>query len=209
MIEVKLDYYKILGIKKTATLKEIKSAYRELAKEYHPDTCDANAGENAKEFEAIVDAYTILRDTEKRADYDKNGFYSSDINSTRVKALGKVAQLFDSMLNSVPLDSLLYVDIMGKIKEECSNIEYRLIENETDLEKQTEALSKFLDRILFSGKSDNILKTLVEDRLKRLREIKLKVAAEFDIHKEVLKLLKDYSIKDIEGLASSVTVLKK
>ena len=66
------DYYKILGVPKTATEKEIKKAYRKLARQYHPD---ANPGDATTEekFKEINEAYEVLSDPEKRKKYDQFG----------------------------------------------------------------------------------------------------------------------------------------
>lgn len=67
----KRDYYEVLGINKEATKKEIKSAYRRLAKQYHPDR---NKEEGAEDkFKEIQEAYEVLYDDQKRAAYDKYG----------------------------------------------------------------------------------------------------------------------------------------
>jgi len=66
------DYYKILGVKRGATEKEIKQAYRRLARKYHPDV---NPGDKSAEarFKEINAAYEVLSDTDKRGKYDKYG----------------------------------------------------------------------------------------------------------------------------------------
>ncbi|HEX9117326.1 MAG TPA: DnaJ C-terminal domain-containing protein [Anaerolineae bacterium] len=66
------DYYKILGVPKTADEKEIKKAYRKLAREYHPDVNPNNGSAEAK-FKEINEAYEVLGDREKRAKYDQLG----------------------------------------------------------------------------------------------------------------------------------------
>lgn len=65
------DYYKILGVQKTANEKEIKKAFRKLALKYHPDK---NKEKDAEEkFKDIAEAYEVLSDKEKRAKYDRGG----------------------------------------------------------------------------------------------------------------------------------------
>ena len=71
----KRDYYEILGVSKTATDAEIKSAFRKLAKQYHPD--NKETGDEAK-FKEIGEAYAVLSDEQKRKQYDQFGHAAFD-----------------------------------------------------------------------------------------------------------------------------------
>ena len=65
------DPYEVLGVSKSASEDEIRSAYRKLARTYHPDVCTEQDAE--KKFAAVQEAYEILSDKEKRAAYDRFG----------------------------------------------------------------------------------------------------------------------------------------
>ena len=68
----KADYYEVLGVSRDASDQELKSAYRKLALQYHPDR---NPGDHAAEekFKEASEAYQVLSDAEKRAAYDRYG----------------------------------------------------------------------------------------------------------------------------------------
>src|ERR1700683_2245955 len=67
-----IDYYKVLGVSKTATQDEIKKAYRKLARKHHPDL-NPNDKEANKKFQQINEANEVLSDPEKRKKYDQYG----------------------------------------------------------------------------------------------------------------------------------------
>ena len=68
----KRDYYEVLGVSKTASDSELKSAYRKLAKKYHPDMNPGDK-EAEKKFKEASEAYAVLSDAEKRRQYDQFG----------------------------------------------------------------------------------------------------------------------------------------
>ena len=73
----KKDYYDVLGVSKTATADEIKKAYRKLARQYHPDVNKDNP-EAAEKFKEASEAYSVLSDEQKRAQYDQFGHAAFD-----------------------------------------------------------------------------------------------------------------------------------
>ncbi len=79
MAETKRDYYEVLGVQKTATDAELKSAYRKLAKKYHPDINKDDKNAEAK-FKEINEAYEVLSDETKRSKYDQFGHAGVDPN---------------------------------------------------------------------------------------------------------------------------------
>ncbi len=67
------DYYAVLGVNKNASKDDIKKAYRDLAKKYHPDLNPQNKKEAEEKFKSISEAYEVLMDDQKRARFDQYG----------------------------------------------------------------------------------------------------------------------------------------
>lgn len=73
MISMSRNYYDVLGIQRSASDSEIRIAYRELAKRYHPDINPANP--HAEDLiRSINQAYSVLRNRQKRETYDNDGW---------------------------------------------------------------------------------------------------------------------------------------
>lgn len=72
----KRDYYDVLGVDKSASEKEIKKAYRKLAREYHPDVSDDPKA--TEKFKEISEAYAVLSDADKKQRYDRYGHAGMD-----------------------------------------------------------------------------------------------------------------------------------
>lgn len=84
------DLYRVLGVKRTASANEIKSAYRRLARQYHPDVNASPAA--ASEFARVTEAYHTLSDEQKRAHYDRTGANLSSSGSRRAASAAASAR---------------------------------------------------------------------------------------------------------------------
>ena len=105
----KRDYYEVLGVSKTATEAELKKAYRQLAKKYHPD---ANPGDKEAErlFKEASEAYAVLSDADKRRQYDQFGHAAFSGGAGGAGGVVTLAEwiwvIFSAICSAAPLISL-------------------------------------------------------------------------------------------------------
>lgn len=101
MAAVKRDYYEILGVSRSASSDDVKQAYRQLAKQWHPDR---NQGDPAAEdrFKELSEAYSVLIDAERRRRYDQLGHaaFGSDAGFERVD-FRAVSEIFEGLMGEV------------------------------------------------------------------------------------------------------------
>ena len=112
MPTTKRDYYDILGIAKTATVDEIKRAYRSLAMKYHPDRVSAEQKKEAEEkFKELSEAYAVLTDPQKRSVYDQYGHAGFDQRYS-TEDIFRGAD-FSSIFQDLGLGGSIFEDLLG------------------------------------------------------------------------------------------------
>jgi molecular chaperone DnaJ len=94
-VDQKRDYYELLGVARTASTDEIRSAYRKLALKYHPDR-NPNDKECERKFKEISEAYDILSDDQKRRLYDMGGHAGLHGHATRDFQTASMAEIFST-----------------------------------------------------------------------------------------------------------------
>nr|WP_291490349.1 DnaJ domain-containing protein [Desulfurella sp.] len=111
------DYYKILGVNRNATQEEIKQAYINLAKKYHPDAnhTDKYAEEKMK---LINEAYFVLSDPVKKRDYDTFGYYNES-KSDYVEEFAQILKTLKAKMHDLGLDKLF--EEINKILNDDTN----------------------------------------------------------------------------------------
>ncbi|XP_009637519.1 dnaJ homolog subfamily B member 8 [Egretta garzetta] len=88
-----VDYYKVLGLQKSASQDDVKKSYHKLALKWHPDKNPSNKEEAEKKFKAVAEAYEVLSDPQKRSFYDRS---VTESRSHRSSATGGHNGSFDS-----------------------------------------------------------------------------------------------------------------
>uniref|UniRef100_A0A663EN08 DnaJ heat shock protein family (Hsp40) member B8 n=1 Tax=Aquila chrysaetos chrysaetos TaxID=223781 RepID=A0A663EN08_AQUCH len=104
-----VDYYKVLGLQKSASQDDVKKSYRKLALKWHPDKNPSNKVEAEKQFKAVAEAYEVLSDPQKRLLYDRS---VKESRSPRRSATGGHNGSFDSPYVFHDLEEI-FSDVVG------------------------------------------------------------------------------------------------
>ena len=107
------DYYEILGVKRTASLEEIKAAYRKLAKEHHPDMTGGDS-DSEKKFKEVAEAYETLSSLQKKSSYDNSRAFGGGLNSVFGDMFGFMFNQATPRTNRQPRDIFIRVSITMK-----------------------------------------------------------------------------------------------
>ena len=144
-----MDYYDRLGVSRTASPKEIKTAFRKLAAKHHPDK-----GGDSKTFQEINEAYQVLHDQEKRAMYDQYGTVDPQQTGFSQQGFGDFQDIFSQMFGQ---DASPFGDVFGQRRQKRQprnknlNINYEITLEEAYFGKQI-----FLEIPLPSGTKKTI-----------------------------------------------------
>lgn len=180
--------YEILELEPTATLKEIKAAWRRLSQKYHPDKYEGDA----EKILAINKAYEILKDKRKRTEYDASGTINSKNEETQLRhdALTQLSNLVVTTVekNEVEIKDLVVV-MREVIDQSIKNIELAKEGGKKSIIKFTKAIKRLKVKEGEENILANSLQTVIEQNEASL------VALDYQIllGNEILKILSDYS----------------
>lgn len=146
-----VNHYKTLRVKKNATQQEIKDAYRELSKKYHPD----KQGGDEKKFKALANAYEVIGDPERRVIYDRTG---SDVTENEIngKAGGLLQQLFQLSVSQKGLLAIQKIDMIVEIRENLAKGMNELDKNIEVARKSRKEIGNVLRRVRHENKMNPI-----------------------------------------------------
>ena len=206
------DPYAVLGVSKDASPELIRAAYRAKAKELHPD-----AGGNEIEFVALVAAYAVVGDAERRLKYDQTGCCTDEEVNLHADALATVRTVVDSTIIQMTQQGVnpLQQDLIAIAKASLGKAINEVVTSAADLRKSADAALKIAARF-HKDSGENFLRRMIEDKARDFNR-----KADFQVREKkrlelALAIVSDYrfDFDNIQtqfaagGLGSTVTVMR-
>ncbi len=180
------DLYKILGVDSSCDQKIIRSAYKAKAREKHPD----KAGGSTEEFQALNEAYSILRDPDKRAKYDA-GESTDDKTPVEKVAEARLGTLFQQAITSAQD----HVDMVEAILKASTSGAMKM---QNDIDELKLNIGKFVDtgdRVEYQGDGNDIFHGQLMLMIDSMKAQISQLSDEIEVTKIVISMLNDYKCK--------------
>lgn len=180
--------YDTLDIKRSATQKEIKEAYREKSKLHHPDK-----GGNGKAFGAIAKSYDILSDIHKRKRYDETGI-EDDVKSSATAAHGLLQRIFGDLIKKVGIEKILSTDVVGTMEKNLNIGMDKLKKEKIEAVSKKKSFEKIMRRIKHRNIHNDlnlVLRNQIENETRQL----VNITRNMETVKIASEMLRDYSFK--------------
>lgn len=188
------DLYQTLGIDRDASASDIKSAYRNLVKEHHPDK-----GGDPEMFIAITTAWDVLSDPDAKAQYDVSGtFNDKAVLTDRQLVVQCLASLFQQLIQipgSLDDDVNIIVSMRQQLVQQRAGAAATLIQ----IDEHEKGLKGLRDRLDYTGAEDNLFTSTIDTNLRQGEEareklisqqrIREKCLEELDLHKTVTRMV--------------------
>ena len=183
-----MNLYKIIGVKKNATRDQIKNAYRDKARELHPD----KGGDN-EEFGIIAKAYHVLSDKENRERYDRTGVEVA-VSFIEQKAQGLLQTMFNMCIDKIGVEGILTFNVIKRTKELLKTELDATIEQKKKVIERKKALEKITKRIKHKNKL-NAFTLVIKHRIDQEDKKSKVISEQIEAVKIAQKMLKDYGFK--------------
>jgi curved DNA-binding protein CbpA len=178
-----MNPYDELGLPKNCTADEIKQKYRILAQTHHPDK-----GGDEEKFKRIKQAYEILSDPIKRAEYDSTGQYNQPV-SIRDEAITRLRNMISTHTQKINPE---FDDLILQMKVDIYDTEKKVKEEIQTCEKDIKKFTTISERIKLKQEGENILKYFVEEKIKQAENQIVFLQRILDIFKMMLDILENY-----------------
>ena len=164
--------YDTLGVNENATAKEIKDAFKEKAKENHPDR-----GGNEEKMKEYNHAYAVLINPDKRKRYDETGSDSPE-NSFEARFLGLVNTMFISIVDANPLEKVKTKDLIRELKTKINNTKKEIKNMLTGVDRKISIYEEALKRI--STKGDSSIQKVLTNQIEQQKQHQVQMKQEIE-----------------------------
>lgn len=180
--------YQTLGVAASATQQEIKSAFRRAAKEHHPDR-----GGDANIFDAVTEAYNLLKDPERRAQYDETGQTQTNTRSKGVEALKVLSNVFMRVVEEMPAERVCKDDVAEMMKDIFPSMIQQIKEKQRCLESDKAKWETIRGRLAKKGADfPDVLANVIDGEIRAIESSLREASWQLDVHIRAEELAKDY-----------------
>jgi len=182
------DLYSRLDVDEKATREQIKKAYRKKAKKMHPDVGGSN-----EEFALITEAFAVLYNNHRRAEYDRMGSFNDVPEERRIKeaAVTNLCSLFKGVVDENG-KKVLSSDVITIMKSFVSTVIGEHKSGIENLNKKKELYKNILKRIMYVGDEFDALSSIVEEDLKSIEFAINNLMFDIKVSGKILEILDDY-----------------
>lgn len=189
-----MTLYEILGVPTHATDKEVKTAYRSLAKTHHPDT-----GGSPEQFQKIAHAYEVLSDPERRQRYNETGYDGSQPDNSGA-ALHTMMSVFDRAISTAEAQGRLELSDLIAMARRFLQDDMRAGQRGTaSLRRQIATHEQVLSRLKFKGDGEDFLSRQLRDTIERVKADIASNDLKIQVLTEAGKLLDAYSYECVQS----------
>lgn len=183
------DLYTVLGVDRTATPAQIKSAYRKLAKTAHPDK-----GGDRTVWDQVSHAYEVLSDALRRAKYDATGDDTQTPDpeaAERAQVASIVREIISGVLRT-SLDDPELVDFRSRILNDLNVKRQSMAQDRQNLVGKINRVERFIGRFVKDADGDDLIEEIVRQTLRELKAQIATVDNAILLHQKVVQVFLEY-----------------
>ena len=183
-----MTYYEILGVESSAAVEEIRTAYRKLAQENHPDK-----GGDAEKFTEIQKAYDVLSSSEKRAIYDKTGYFSEAGIDENLMILREIVGMVLAIINDNPAIDVSKVSLIDLTLSLINNKQSSLRDESGKLAERVRKYGQAIERFRTRDVSKpNLVGQMIAHEMKKLEAKIVEIEGVVETGNKMKECLKEY-----------------
>jgi len=183
-----MTYYEILGVESSAAVEEIRTAYRKLAQENHPDK-----GGDAEKFTEIQKAYDVLSSSEKRAIYDKTGYFSEAGIDENLMILREIVGMVLAIINDNPAIDVSKVSLIDLTLSLINNKQSSLRGESGKLAERVRKYGQAIERFRTRDVSKpNLVGQMIAHEMKKLEAKIVEIEGVVETGNKMKECLKEY-----------------